>query len=108
VQNLNIEGWISEAVTGLISAVLAWFFSRRQQAATAEMLELDLTDRAITIWRNQSENLWGEVSRIRADMNDLMKENEALKKEVESLRRENNDLKRRLKKYENQQDDGRK
>jgi chromosome segregation ATPase len=100
-----IERWLSEGVTGLIAASLTWFFSRRQQAATTEMLELDLTDRAITIWRNQSENLWLEVNRIRTDLDAVTKENEALRKEVDRLRRENEVLKKRLNKYENTQNE---
>lgn len=107
-----IQNWIGEGVTGLIAALLAWFFSRRQQAATTEMLELDLTDRAITIWRNQSENLWLEVGRIRTDnekirldLDNVTRENETLKKEVYRLIRENKSQKARLKKYDDKQDD---
>lgn len=102
----DIQGYLGEMVTGGVAALVTWFFSRRQQAAATEMLELDLTDRAITIWRNQSENLWGEVGRIRADMNELTRENEALKKEVHQLRKENDQLRRRLNKYEKNQHDG--
>lgn len=107
-----IQNWIGEGVTGLIAALLAWFFSRRQHAATAESLELDLTDRAITIWRNQSENLWEQVNRIRTesdtirlDLDKVTQENATLKKEVYRLIRENKSLKARLKKYDDKQDD---
>ncbi len=103
----ELPGFLGEIITGVVVALTTWFFSRRQNEATAEALELDLVDRAIKIWREQSEVLYGVVASLRADMNELSRENESLRKEVdkqrkevEKLRKDNEHLKRKLSKYD--------
>ena len=76
-----------------ISSLLTWLFARRKNRAEAQQSELDVVEQAIRIWREMSEELRAElkasttiIEGLRAKVDELAQENQALRLEVAKLR----------------------
>jgi predicted RNase H-like nuclease (RuvC/YqgF family) len=91
-----------------ITATVTWLSARRKNNAEAKTSELDNVGKAITIWRELSEDMEirfrEEIDKLKKDNCDLqhrvslmMKENEELKSQMNALEVENRKLISQLK-----------
>lgn len=77
------------AVTGTIT----WYSARRKNNAQAENSELDNVGKAITIWRELSEDM---EKRFKEQVDELKKENCTLQQRVTIVMKENEELKNQM------------
>lgn len=85
---------LSEIAVGAASAFVAWFLSRRQYRATAQIDELSGTEKAITIWRELAQDLTKELEKTKDEFERTIDE---LKTQIDELQRENAELRRIVK-----------
>lgn len=81
--------FVSEILTAISAAGISYFIARRKNNAEAGMAELALTEKMITMWREQTENLRAEMKRMEAEIQEL-------RAEIEQLRMENTELRSRI------------
>ena len=86
----SINEYLSEMAVGLASAFgggfTGWFFTRRKN-------ELDMTEQAVKIWREMSQELRNEIN-LRADeLKALRDENSVMANELKDIQHENAELK---------------
>ena len=79
--------FISEIITAAAAAGISYLVARRKNNAEAGMAELAMTERMITMWREQTESLRAEMKRMEAEIQEL-------REEVAKLRAENAELRR--------------
>ena len=75
-------------LTGAISGGFAYLFARRKNKAEAESNEIDNLSKAVTIWRELSENLEKKIDNLIAENKKLKGEVESLEIQVKQLTRE--------------------
>lgn len=82
-------GILAAGGTGFVSALVAWIFARRKNAAEArqaeaqaDITELDRVEQAIKIWREMAEDL-------KAQVQTLSNENKSLICELKKVRKTN-------------------
>jgi hypothetical protein len=79
-----------------ISAVpvtITWFLARRRNEADATTSELNNVEKAITVWRNLSEEM---EHRFKVEIEALRKENCDLQQQVTIVMKENEELKSQM------------
>ena len=76
---------LSTGIGSFLSALAAWFFTRRKNNADAKKSELDNVEDAIAIWREMAQQLAVELKSLR-------EENRILTQEVKKLRLSNNKI----------------
>lgn len=98
--------------SGSLTGVISWVFARRkniaeaqQSEAQAAISELDVVEKAIKIWREMSEQLKQEleqsrclIGELKAQVDNMAEENQALRLEVAKLRTTNGKIVRALEK----------
>lgn len=98
--------------SGSLTGVISWVFARRknlaeaqQSEAQAAISELDVVEKAIKIWREMSEQLKQEleqsrclIGELKAQVDTMAEENQALRLEVAKLRTTNGKIVRALEK----------
>jgi cell division protein FtsB len=79
---------IALLVTNIIAPWLVWFFARKKNIAEAQLIELEVVQEAIKIWRDTAEELQVQVKVLQTQMKELKEQNEMLRKEIHELRNE--------------------
>lgn len=109
--------WAS-IITGAVSAVTTWFFTREKEEVAIESQEIDNqgkelgnVDQAVAIWRGLAKDLeerfkemQGEMYALRKENGELIAENRELRLKNKQLIRELEELKARIEKMENEQE----
>lgn len=100
-----MENLIIPVVTSIVSAFVAWFFTRRKKEAEAESAELDNVEKATGIWRQMAQDMTEKVNELYAnqqvillEQQKLIRENSSLKSEIVKLEMKVNSLTRENKK----------
>ena len=82
----------TESITGVLTAIVAWFLSRRKSQAELAATELLNEEKAVQIWRSMCADLKGELDELRHEFQGMQKKVYALENENHLLKRSLNDL----------------
>ncbi|WAC40578.1 hypothetical protein [Pedobacter sp. SL55] len=83
---LDVVLW--PAIFSFASGLGTWFLTRRKQKADVAASELDVVEKAITIWRRMAEDLGKQVEELRNEVHALRTENAKLLDELKKWKRQ--------------------
>lgn len=81
----------------ILTGIAGWLAGRRKNVADARITEMDAVEKAISVWRNLSENLQGRYEAVINKVDQMEKELDGLREDNARLRRENKELIRQIK-----------
>lgn len=83
---LDVVLW--PAIASFLTALLGWYLTRKKQKAEVAASELDVVEKAITIWRRMAEDLGKQVEELRNEVHALRTENAKLLDELKKWKRQ--------------------
>ncbi|MGP6603653.1 cell wall anchor protein [Ornithobacterium rhinotracheale] len=83
-----LQPYISEIITAIVGAFVAWFFARKKQQMEVQANELDNVDKAVRIYREMIENLGTQLKTAIVELDAAKKTIKELEQKVEALTNE--------------------
>lgn len=94
-------------IVGIATGVGGWLTARKRNQAETRITELDVVEKAITVWRNMSDELQKRYDELQKRYDLIHQQQLAIELELdgfrrdnEKLSRENKELIKKLKKYQ--------
>lgn len=94
-------------IVGVLTGLGGWFTARKKNKAETKITELDVVEKAITVWRHLSEDLQKRYDELQKRYDTVSQRQILIEKELDALRgdnerlsRENKELVKKLKKYQ--------
>ena len=84
-------------LVAVLTGIAGYFTGRRKNVADARITEMDAVEKAISIWRNLSENQQARYDTLIIKVDQMEKELDGLREDNARLRRENKELIRQIK-----------
>lgn len=89
-----LSEYIGEAIVGGISALTAWYFTKRRDTAETRVIEADAIANMQTVYdhfvadtKNKIEELVAEIAKLTAQVRDLSVEIKLLEKDLDDCRK---------------------
>lgn len=89
--------FIITTIISVLSGVAGWVVARRKNIAEARITELDAVEKAVTVWRELSEQLQKKYDMLLQRQDDLEKEMALIRKDNRELKAKNKELIAKLK-----------
>ena len=89
--------YIITTIISILSGVAGWVVARRKNLAEARITELDAVEKAVTVWRELSEQLQRKYEQLLQRQDDLEKEMQLIRKDNRELKAKNKELIQKLK-----------
>lgn len=90
--------YFTTAITGILTALGAWYAARRKNLAETRITEIDAVERAVKVWRELSEDLQKRYEGLMERMEKMETELAGLRQDNKRLIAENRELIKELKK----------
>lgn len=94
-----LQPYISEIITAIISAFVAWFFSRKKQQMEVQANELDNVEKAVRIYREVADDLSKQLKTAITELNEAKKELDEARQTIKELEQKVEALTNELTKY---------
>lgn len=101
-----VNEFIITTIVGILTGLGGWFSARKKNSAETKITELEVVEKAVTVWRQMSEDMQKRYDDLRKRYDSLLERQNAIEDELQGLRednhrlmRENKTLINKLKKY---------